>query len=324
MYIADMTKKLLPIFAVLLIAGCISPAEKEFNDSGQAKAIEDETDLWKFYKDIDAGFSFKYPHDVSIEKATGSMPLSVTIQDVEGLADTMGFNEETARANMEALANGEYGEHVDFALEASRKVINLGKVNAQEFMVLGRFEVCSITFIRNLYFFNNDKQIVIRLGLPTRETGINSMPEYFQTNEENCGDDPVWKFDEMPRFYDNLANGSGTGAVQHWFDTFDKIVNTISIEINSPFEVLNILEGKWTSMDDDKSKIEFTMVHKIDSYDGKEVSKEQYAMSSDGKYLIVGTGEEAVKYEIMSFSENQIELLHLPRGNILKYTKDTE
>ena len=318
-----MIKKLIPIFAVLLITGCTSPAEKEFNDSGQAKAVEDETDLWKFYKDMDAGISFKYPHDVTMETMTGSLPLAVSIQEVEGMEGTMGLNEETARTNMEALANGEYGEDVDWPLEASKKVRNLGKVNAQEFMVLSRFEVCSVIFNRRVYFFHKDKQIIISLGIPTEKV-TSSMPKYFETNEESCGDELVWNFDMQNQFYEDLANGSGSQAVQHWFDTFDAMLDTMSIEVNAPLEVLNILEGKWTSMDDDKSKIEFTMVHKIDSYDGKEMSKEQYAMSSDGKYLIVGTGEEAVKYEIMSFSENQIELLHLPRGNILKYMKDTE
>ena len=71
------------VFSAILVSGCtqpISDEEKEFNASGRAKAIEDETDLWMFHEDEKAGFSIKYPSDEGLD---------IEVASVAGLEGTM-------------------------------------------------------------------------------------------------------------------------------------------------------------------------------------------------------------------------------------------
>ena len=56
---------------------------------------------------------------------------------------------------MEALSKGDYGDHIDFALDASQEVRKVGDTYGQDFLVLGRFEICDVQFERKLYFFND-------------------------------------------------------------------------------------------------------------------------------------------------------------------------
>jgi len=128
-----------------------SQNEQDFNDSGQAKAILDETDLWKFHQDDNAGFSIKYPSNVNFQgEGAGGYTLTVEVQKIEDLNGTMGFDTETAQKNKEALQIGEYGQNVDWPLEASKMSVTLGPVNAQHFIVLSRFEVCDVVFEKDI------------------------------------------------------------------------------------------------------------------------------------------------------------------------------
>ncbi|MBU1123097.1 hypothetical protein KJ652_00735 [Patescibacteria group bacterium] len=231
---------LLTPLALLVIACTVEPdkpladpqqhipdAEQEFNDSGRAKAIKDETDLWMFFEDPLAGFSIKYPHNVNFgSKNENELRLRIESAAIDGLEGTMGYNEETAVKNRASLLEGDYGEEVDFPLEVSKKVTEIDGVNAQEFMVLGRFEVCDVTFERKAYFFNEDHQIVITLAAAD-DAIIEEHPEFFETNPENCGDMKVWNFDRQETFYKTLENSQGKENTQEWFDTFEKIMGTV-------------------------------------------------------------------------------------------------
>lgn len=218
----------------LLVAACtpqpeVTPEEQEFNDSGRAKAIEDETDLWMFFEDPLAGFSIRYPHNVNFgSKNENELRLRIESAAIEGLEGTMGYNEETAVKNRALLLEGNFGEDVDFPLEVSKKVRDIEGINAQEFMVLGRFEVCDVTFERKAYFFNADHQIVITLAA-ANDSVIAEHPEFFETNPENCGEMQVWNFDRQDTFYKMLENSQGGENAQKWFDTFEKIMGTVEL-----------------------------------------------------------------------------------------------
>jgi hypothetical protein len=240
-----MKKLLIGFLFTFLLAGCtqntqiskkvidskdpISEEEQVFYDSGRAKAIEKESDLWQFFESPEADFSFRYPHNVSRE-ASESTRLFLSI-DTKAIAEMeefapLGFGSDMALKNKEALARGEYGEGVDFSLPASQTVRNLGAVNAQDFMVLGRFEVCDKVLERKLYFFHKEHQVVITLEIP-RERVASAIPELLVTNFENCGEERVWDFGKQPLFYTELVAGNGEEAIQEWFDTFEQIVETI-------------------------------------------------------------------------------------------------
>jgi hypothetical protein len=229
-----MKKLLLGLAFSLLLVGCtstepISPEEQAFNDSGRAKAIESETDLWQYFESTEAGFSIQYPHQVSMDPMAGArLFLSVNVDAVADMEEfaPLGFGSDMATKNEASLALGEYGEGVDFSFPDSQTVRDLGEVNAQDFMVLGRFEVCDKVLERKLYFFNNGQQVVITLSIP-REKVDSAIPELLVTDPENCGEARVWDFGKQPIFYTELAAGHGEEAIQEWFDTFEQMAETI-------------------------------------------------------------------------------------------------
>jgi hypothetical protein len=336
-------KKILLIVSILIVAGAgyiivnkeqaknqeISKEEQEFNESGQAKAILDEVDLWKFYESKEGGFSIKYPHDVSFDGDTENLlDLTIEIDEVEGLEGTMGFNEETALKNVKSLEKAEYGETVDIPLKESKKVRDIDGISSQEFMVLSRFEVCDVTFQRKVYFFNDNKQIVITLSGP-KEMIIDSMSEYFETNSDNCGDEKIWNFEKQKDFYKKLSENRGVGIAQDWFNSFDRVIDTIRFN-NDLLNTLELIQGTWTSLDDDKSVIEFNKNEIVDYYDNSKMSEGTFKIYNDSNFISInnnGSGlvslinGERYEYSILSLSENSLILSYLPRGNTLKYSK---
>ena len=311
----------------------LSDEEIEFNESGRAKAIEDETDLWKYYEDVDANFSIKYSHDVSLGKKeeSTSFHLFIESEEIDSLEGTMGFNKETALKNVESLEGGEYGENVDWPLDESKRVREISDTNAQEFMVLSRFEVCDVVFERKLYFFNNNHQIVITLAGP-RDEIINSAPGYFEVDEENCSGEKRWDLEKQKLFFENLENNTGPKIAQDWFNLFDKIMGTIILNQESQSN-LNLLQGKWRSIDDPNSVIEFTDKRKIDYYSNEKLFEGDFDLydyspvtknseaNENGEYLIVSSNSETFEYRIVELSDQVLTLMYLPRGNTLKYER---
>jgi len=318
-------KKLLTLLCgIILLAGCqqqISPEEQAFNQSGRAKAIETATDLWQFYDDSEAGFNLKYPHNVSL-KADADFQLTVEVKPIAHLANTMGFTEETALKNQAALAKGKFGEEVDWPLRDSEQVVNLGNFNAQDFLVLARFDVCDVSFQRKLVLYPNDYQVVISLTAP-REKLVLENYGYFTTNPENCGEQKIWDFDKQDDFYEELAAGRGSKTTQEWFDTFDAIVSTIEFptaaQQEKAIDNLEALQGMWTSVTDEKAAVEFSGDKKTDFYAGQEMSVDYFKI--DGDSIIINGGVGTRKYTIVELSSNSLTLTHLPRGNTLEYKR---
>jgi len=318
-------KKILPLLCIsLLISACgqqISDAEKEFNESGRAKAIEHEEDMWQYYEDEDIELSFKYPNNVSLDDDEGTMLLSVNVEPIESLEGTMGYNKETALKNQKALENGDYGEGVDFPLEASKRVVSISDTHAQQFMVLGRFEVCDVTFERKLYFFHDDHQIVITL-YGSKEDIVESSSEFFTTNPENCGKALIWNFEKQADFYSLLERDEGSESSQEWFDTFERIVNTIEFFVDLE-DVRIQLQGRWVSTEDELSSIVFSGDVKKDFYDNEEMHSISYVLKEamDGPQIVTGEGDGKETYAVMELSADELQLLHLPRGNTLKFKR---
>jgi len=299
--------------------------EEKFNESGQAKAIVDESDLWMVYENEEAEFSFKYPGNVSMEKEEGKMLLSVNVIDIDEMENEapLGFGKKMALENKKALENKEYGKDVDFPLQNSKEVRELNLTNAQEFMVLSRFEVCDVAFERKLYFFNNDQQIIITLK-SDKENIVKEMPEFFATNKENCGEEKIWNFDLQETFYDNLINGAGSKTALGWFKAFDEVVNTIKFYGEEEKEDvktshLDLIQGSWISLDDAKSVIKFTSSTKIDFYENKKITEDDFVIEED--HLVVGIDEDLFEYTIVKITDNNLVLTYLPRGNTLLYER---
>ena len=84
-----------------------------------------------------------------------------------------------------------------------------------------------------------------------------------------------------------------------------------------------LLQGKWQSLDDEKSSIEFSGDKKIDLYEGGKLSEGVFTLEKkeEGLYLSVKEGEETFEYKVDELSGANLNLIYLPRGNILRYER---
>lgn len=303
----------------------INADEQEFNNSGRAKAIEDETDLWQYFETEAARFGLKFPHDVSRhepEDEQSDLVLNIGIEAVEGLEGTMGYDEVTARKNLDLLSKREYGKEVDFPFPLSKKVKNLGSVNAQDFMVFGRFEICDARFERVLYFINNGYQVVINLSAKADKVIAENMG-YFRTDKKNCGDEMIWDLDKWEEFYSTLPESSEDSLTRRWFEVFDDIVDTIEFYNKTSDKITEKIMGKWISLDDEKSSIEFDQEEKVEIYDGEELSRLKYEWKElkSGRQFAVKDEGEMMLYEVVKLEDDYLELTYLPRGTTLRYRR---
>ncbi len=122
----------------------------------------------------------------------------------------------------------------------------------------------------------------------------------------------LWNFDKHDQFYIDLEAGNGPKLAQSWFDTFDKIMNTIEFHHYS-------LEGKWTSTDDPKSELEFKEDKAINLYEGEIMGEGIF--EHQGTMITVSEGEDIFEYEIKELNNNSLVMIFLDRGNILRYER---
>lgn len=285
--------------------------EQELNEDEKTIA----TDTWEIYKDDNAGFSLKYPQNVSMYDIEGDIRLKIESEKIENLEGMMGFNEVTALLNEESLNNGEYGKDVDWPLEESKKVVKIGDLNAQEFMVLSRLEVCDVVFERKLYFFNKGYQIVVTLTGP-KDIITREEADFFKEDDKNCGEEKVWNFEKQGDFYMKLKNGEAGEAAQKWFDIFDDIKGTI----NFTKEDENIaIEGFWISEVDADYMTEFRDNKKIDYYGGVVMSESQYEIVNGVDLRVLS--EDILEYKIVELKSNSLVLIYKDRGNELRFKR---
>lgn len=196
--------------------------------SNEVSGSDDQTDDWNYLENKLAGIKIRYPSNVVMDDSEGDIKLTLNVELIDELEGTMGFDKDTAITNKEALLAGVYGEDVDFPFDASKKVVEVDGIKAQDFIVFGRFEICDARFERKLYLFNNDYQIVLSLSLDS-DKAISSLPEYFTLNKENCGEEKIWNIEKQDELYSKLVLGEDLGVVSDWFNTFDSIIKTIEI-----------------------------------------------------------------------------------------------
>ncbi len=78
--------------------------------------------------------------------------------------------------------------------------------------------------------------------------------------------------------------------------------------------------GKWVSLDDEKYTMEFDGEYKTDFYNNTLITKEIFSFEED-KYLVVGEGDSKFKYEIIKLDKDNLEMIYLERGHILRFKK---
>lgn len=262
----------------------ITPEEQAFNDSGQAKAILEDTDLWMIYEGD--GFTIKYPHDVELNPEKGPGLYILTYENLD-----------------------EPSPLPKFSIEGTEKTLEIDGVEVETFMTSGRFEVCSTLIERELDFDQGDKKklIVFKGDITTAQ---NEYPEFFIKDDTNCGDAMIWDNNKRLDFFNTLINGDSETETQAWFDKFDSIINTIEFTD----EIISI-EGRWQAVDDVNTIVEFKEGEKYEYYSDELMSQENYEITGD--HLVAGDME----YTIVEVTKDSLMLTYLPRGNTLKYKK---
>ena len=197
--------------------------QKQETKSGQAAD-------WKEYTDSEAGFTLKHSTDVTIgdlDPKANKLILNISSQKVDSLTLPGDYDKEKAEKDGQELDQGKFGEDIGWALDRSKKVVKIGDKYTKSFVTLGRLEVCDVTFERGLIFYNGDYQVRITLSGP-KDDIIASMPGYFKTDTDNCGEEKVWG--EPDKFHEALMSGAGSTVAQDWYYAFDKIVKTIEVK----------------------------------------------------------------------------------------------
>ena len=181
---------------------------------------------WQTYTDTAAGFSLKYPDSVllnaDLDKATKPV-LQINAEKLSAIPEDLplAMGRTDALKQKAALEKGQ--------VENSIKISSL---NGVPDLILGRFEVCSVILSRTLTFYPGDYRVIISL-IGSKEAVMESMPEFFTIDKANCGDNRVWNLKKTPTFEQTLAQKKGRGAAQAWYDTYDAIVQTITLTTSS-------------------------------------------------------------------------------------------
>jgi len=99
-------------------------------------------------------------------------------------------------------------------------------------------------------------------------------------------------------------------------------VEPLDAAISQPVKTqTDLLLGRWVSLDDANSEIEFSVNKKmIDYYQGKKISEADFTVQGE-KYLVAADKGEEFKYSITELSDKNLTLTYLSRGNTLRYKK---
>jgi hypothetical protein len=227
----------LVLFAFIAAASWtfISSPEKfdeilDFPKEQQTQISKSET--WEKYDNSEVGFSFKYPSSLTFlkeneyNKDSKMSFIKIEIQDIGKVENPMDFNFDDAMINIESLSSGKFGLEYNFPFAPSKTVKSVGFLFAQDFLVIARFELCSVTLERKLLFYFNNKQMVLSLFAPI-DLLLETMPNYFTIDKNNCGDVHIWNQEKQTDFYNSLKAGNASPIIQKWFDQFDEISETI-------------------------------------------------------------------------------------------------
>ena len=201
-----------------------------------------------FYYDSDGEFVLGYP-DSNVTFSTSSwlvannesMVLSIRKIKIDNIGgQTLGYDKETAMKDESELADGSFGEDIDFPFEASKKVLQIGDNFVKDFLVFNRFGVCDVTFEREMIFYKNGYQFIVNFKGQADQIK-KSMPDYFKVDSENCGQEPVWKLDKLGDFYNSLTGESASQPARQWLDSSESMVKSMDFKSIEEFSDENLI-----------------------------------------------------------------------------------
>jgi hypothetical protein len=212
----------------------ISEQESEVDETMPDEELESADRLVNdvMFYNSEANFAFIYPQEnLSISSYQyfigdyGDLSLNVNINAVE---DLQGSDKETAVSERDALKSGDFGADTGFSFEPSEKVIKVSETFVKEFLTLGRYDICDVSFDWEIRFYNNGYQVQIILSADTDKM-MESLDQYFKYDETNCPGQKIWDFDQQDEFYNKLTTNQLTGLPVEWYSAFDSIMYLLQI-----------------------------------------------------------------------------------------------
>lgn len=189
---------------------------------------------YKYKKYDGANALIGYPeNDVKlvdkIDSSDEKVQLMVEVTKISDMPATapLGYDQTTSRKDEASLLKGDFGQQVDMPVKTSEKVTKIyPDLNAKEFVVLQRFDVCDVTFQRIAIFYSNHYQVKMTLAGNAKSI-IEENPSYFGENKANCGDQKVWSGDAVHEdFVKALQEGKLTGQnTGNWYNVFDVMLS---------------------------------------------------------------------------------------------------
>lgn len=273
---------LLIVIAIFLLVRTSNPSGVPSTSTNPPSTSIPSEAIWQTYTNTEAGFSLKYPDtilfDAVIEEATKPI-LNISVKKLssipENLPSLMGRTDALKEKAMLEKGPGE-------------TTVKIGSLNGNLDMPLGRFEMCSVILSRKLTFYPGDYRVIVSL-VGSEKVIMESMPEFFTVDKANCGENRIWNLDKLSTFESTLAQKKGRGAAQEWYDTFDAIVQTVTI-ITPSATVLTPTKSVSSDMLTYKNSIYGFEISYPKAYKALD-SKDDLAGYSNGAALIYNGGQ---------------------------------
>ncbi len=231
---------------LMLCIVCLPTVGSAASEDDLAQLLRTETETVgnkKITSYPELGVKIQFPSNVEWIDFEEGMPnpegysLAVVVEPFETLqADGDGgpdISREDAMQEQAALENGVYGdESLDDGMEDTRTVVPLsGGINAKTNIVLGRFEVCDITFEHVATFYWNDCRFTLFFFAP-KKILMGDNKELFTKDKDNCGDELMWDItnDSSKVFLEKLRSGKAGQKAAAWNTMFDGILQGIVFE----------------------------------------------------------------------------------------------
>jgi len=145
---------------------------------------------------------------------------------------TLGYDHATAKKDQNSLAKADYGAEIDMPVKDSKKVVKIyPNTHGKEFMVLGRFDTCDVTFERTVIFYNNDHRVKVTL-YGNKDEIIKENHSYFRDSKKCNG--KVWNYEKSNSIREDFEKDLKSGkinsgnATESWYGQFGMIVETIA------------------------------------------------------------------------------------------------
>ena len=305
-----MKKILLIISLVFIFTGCQTTTEntnqvtnnqnKNINQIQEPESPDEGEEInWLTYESED--FSFQYPSYVNLMENWESNPDDLSLYvETKKISEIefggLNLDKDTALKDLESLKTGSYGEHIGFSLPDSEMVITLDDFFSKGYIVFGRFEICDVTFERNLMFYivdenniENSKRVRLVLVGP-KDKIINSNSEFFKDSDQ-CLDVKIWKTDIRENFYTKLTKNEASDEAQEWFTSFVDIINTIEIKKENSNNTFTASDD-WNTYKNTNFSISYPSNFYVKEYDDRGINITNFDETVPGSEL--GLGQLAI------------------------------